>query len=169
MKHRAKVLADASSTARVQVEGMSACQRCAKGHGCGAGIFSQGTNSIELECATERPVVRDQLVTIEVDDTGSNWLWLVAGAYGLPTLGMLTATILSSFFLPSAALPESATIDNSGLWREAVVAGSALVGLAGGVFAWRYLAPKLVARLNLSLCLQSARIVAIDNLSVGEI
>ena len=45
---------------------------------------------------------------------------------------------------------------------------AALAGLAGGVFAWRYLSPMLIARLEKGLCLHSARIVAVDNLSVGE-
>lgn len=169
MKHRARVLSDASDTAWVEVEGLSGCQRCANGQGCGAGVFAHGTRSIQLECATTERVALNQQVIIEVDDAGSHWLWLVAGAYGLPTLGLLAATLAATYLLPDAREFGGIVFSESANWREALVAASALLGLAGGVFAWRYVSPKVIARLERGLCLQSARIVAVDNLSVGEI
>ena len=168
MRHRARVLFDAHTIARVEVEGVTGCRRCANGQGCGAGIFAHGTKSIQLECKTSQLVSKNQQVMIQIDDTGSRWLWLVAGAYGLPTLGLIGATALASFLLPALQV-HTDTVTESGQWREALIAAAALIGLAGGVFAWRYVSPVVIARLEKGLCLQSARIVAVDNPTVGEI
>jgi positive regulator of sigma E activity len=168
MKHRARVLCDATTTAWVEVEGISGCQRCAKGRGCGAGVFAHGSRAIQLQCEASQQVKKNQQVTIEIDDSGSRWLWLVAGAYGLPTLGLIGATLLATVFLPSPALLQGDIISVPGSQREAFIAFAALAGLAGGVFAWRSLSPWVITRLEKGLCLQSARIVAVDNLSVGE-
>ena len=168
MKHRARVLTDATTTAWVEVEGISGCQRCAKGRGCGAIVFAHGSRAIQVECETSQHVKENQQVTIEIDDSGSRWLWLVAGAYGLPTLGLIGATLLATLFLPSPTLLHGDIINAPGSQREALIAFAALAGLAGGVFAWRSLSRWVIARLEKGLCLQSARIVVVDKLSVGE-
>jgi len=168
MKHRGRVLADATSTAWVEVEGIGGCQRCAKGRGCGAGVFGQSAQSIRIECKTSAQLRQDQQVVIEVDDSGSSWLWLVAAAYGLPTLGLIAATLIATLFLSSGPWSVGDVPSTAQSWREALIVLAALAGLAGGVFAWRYLSPMLIARLEKGLCLQSARIVAVDNSFAGE-
>lgn len=168
MRHQARVLSGSTQSVWVEVEGISGCHRCAKGQGCGAGVFAHSTRSIHIQCKTSQQVEENQQVTIEIDESGSRWLWLVAGAYGLPTLGLIGATLLATLFLPYPVGLQGEIIDTLSSRREALIAFVALTGLTGGVLAWRYLSPTLIARLETGLCLQSARIVSVNNLSVGE-
>ena len=85
----------------VEVEGVSACQRCARGQGCGAGIFNQGISPTQIACFTREPVAANQTVDIEIEEASSSWLWLVAGAYGLPLLGLLLASLITTWAMPT--------------------------------------------------------------------
>ena len=166
MKHRARVLQDASagSLAQVAIDGVSACQRCANGEGCGAGLFNQGIQSVQLECRTVQAVRAQQTVMVEHDDADSGWLWVVAGAYGLPTLGLLIACLLAEWFLPvSAVVTNHPVLPGPREWLTGLVS---LLGLAGGVIAWRTVAPYTQALVQTGPCLQSARIVAVDESSL---
>jgi len=80
VKRSARVVRDAPAASKVlvEVEGASACQRCARGHGCGAGIFNQGISATQIACFTTQSVLANQTVDIEIEETGSGWLWLVA-------------------------------------------------------------------------------------------
>jgi positive regulator of sigma E activity len=164
----ARVISDAqaASKAVVEVQGVSACQRCARGQGCGAGIFNQGIQATRLHCFTRVPVLANQTVDIEIEEAGSSWLWLVAGAYGLPLLGLLLASFAASWIMPGLA--RSQLISES-LSEDAVVAVAAILGLAGGVIAWRMLSATVLARLETGLCLNSARIVSNSSSSVTPI
>ena len=160
----ARVLRDAqaASKAMVEVEGVSACQRCARGQGCGAGIFNQGISATQITCFTRESVVKNQAVDIEIEEAGSSWLWLVAGSYGLPLLGLLMASLVATWVMP--------TIGKSALFQplseDVLVAIAALLGLSGGVIAWRMLSTTVIARLETGLCLNSARIVNNSSSSV---
>lgn len=158
MIRSARVLNDAqaASKALVEIEGLSACQRCARGQGCGAGIFNQGIQATQLACFTSVSVAANQTVDIEIEEAGSSWLWLVAGAYGLPLLGLLLASLSASWAVQSAS---ASSLFNQPFSEDALVAIAALVGLAGGVIAWRMLSTTVLARLETGLCLNSARIV----------
>lgn len=158
MIRRARVLGDAQAFSKtlVEVSGASACQRCASGQGCGAGIFNQGVQSTQLVCFTSVKVSANQIVDIEIEGTDSSWLWLVAGAYGLPLLGVLLASLVANWAAP--ALITMRGLDTAS--NDGIVAVAALLGLAGGVIAWRMLSKIALARLASGLCMSSARIVS---------
>ena len=164
----ARVLGDAQAASKVlvEVEGVSACQRCARGQGCGAGIFNQGTQATRLNCFTTVQVSANQTVDIEIEEAGSSWLWLVAGAYGLPLLGLLLASLAASWTMPGAA---TFLMFSEPLADDAVVGVAALLVLAGGVIAGRMLSATVLARLETGLCLNSARIVNHNASSVTPI
>ena len=166
MRHQARVLQDAiaGSTATVALEGVSACQRCARGEGCGAGLFNQQGQPVHVDCQTPLTVLAEQSVIIEHEDGDASWLWAVAGAYGLPTLGLLLACLLATLLLPIE--PASETRFGGAAPRDWLIGVSSLAGLAGGLIAWRKLAPLILARIRTGPCLQSARIVAVDQSSL---
>lgn len=156
--------ASAGSLAQVAIDGVSACQRCANGKGCGAGLFNQGIQVVQLECRTEQALQARQSVVIEHDDADSGWLWVVAGAYGLPTLGLLAACLLAEWFLPvSVVVTSHLVLPGAREWLTGLIS---LLGLAGGVIAWRTVAPYTQVLVQTGLCLQSARIVAVDESSL---
>ncbi len=161
MKRHARVLHDAikSSSVQVELEGVSACQRCASGRGCGSGLLDRTSGKSILSCYTSEPVKSDQRVLIEFDDQSTSWLWLVAGSYGLPLLGMLGASLSAWLWIQNTAAP---SVNGQGLAAssDAPVAMAALLGLGGGLFAWRLISPMVFQKLQPGLCLQSARIVS---------
>jgi hypothetical protein len=112
-----------------------------------------------MNCLTERPVCIGEELVVEFDDSGSQWLWLVCGAYGLPTAGLMLATIIAGFYLPD--LPGAASLQSTAAgFRDLLLAAAALTGLAGGVIAWRMIAPRVFLRLEKQLGMQSGRIVS---------
>lgn len=148
----------AGEIASVRIQPFSQCARCARGQGCGAGIFNQGVEAVELSCLSEAAVQAGDEVLIEfADDESSDWLRLVMGAYGLPTAGLLVMIMASNLVLqhglPAASLSQA--------YQDLLQAIAAGAGLAGGVFAWRMLAPGLLRRTDAGRCLQSGRIVAV--------
>ena len=144
----------------VRLASVSQCSRCAKGQGCGAGIFNQGVAGVELSCSSEQAVTAGDEVMVEFDDdANAGWLSLVLGAYGLPTIGLLSAIVASSLVLDGLWPSESLSL----ALQDLVLAVAGLTGLAGGVFAWRMIAPGLLRRTEAGRCLQSARIVAVCN------
>lgn len=149
MRHGARVIRDAvrassSQEVLVEIDNVAACQRCARGQGCGTNIFRQSGKAIQLYCRSDLDVIKDQQVTVEFDEGDSRWLWLIAAAYGLPLIGMITAAAIANRF-----------------FSETGVALAAAAGLAGGIFAWRRVAATLGRTLESSLCLQTGRIVAV--------
>ncbi len=140
----------------VEINSQSGCARCARGQGCGAGIFSRGMAPVRLSCLSEHPVNAGEQLVIEFDEGGAHWLWLVCGAYGLPTAGLIAATVITSFYLPGDGISQAI----SGGLRDLVLAAAALLGLAGGVIAWRMMAPQVLLHLEKQLGLQTGRIVA---------
>lgn len=153
---------DATGKAVVQLDNVSQCLRCSRGQGCGAGISgsfeSSGPRGVQLQAriTTRLPLSAGQKVLIDIDEHGSGWLWSVFGAYGLPLTGLLLATGLAT------ALTAPGSGGQADISTELVVVLSALSGLAGGIFAWRALASRVLTCVERSLCLQSARIVAIS-------
>lgn len=159
--------AAAGDTVAVEIRAASQCARCARGQGCGAGIFNQGVAAVQLHCSSDRAVEAGDEVIVEFDDDpDSGWLWLVMGAYGLPTAGLVLSTVSLGLMLehlaPLAGLESAA-------YRDLLLAIAACVGLAGGVFAWRRLAPAMLERTDAGHCLQSGRIVAFSNESQARI
>jgi len=160
MKRHARVLHDAIkySSVHVELEGANACQRCAGGHGCGHGVIDQNAGRCLLTCYTNEAVKSDQRVLVEFDDQGSAWLWLVAGAYGIPLLGLLGASLLTWLWIHNTVALQ---VDAVGLVvnSDVPVALAGLFGLTGGLIAWRVISPMVFRKLQPGLCLQSARIV----------
>ena len=181
MKHHGRVTGvDASGAALVELEPISQCARCRRGEGCGSvffdtprpGITLRVTQAQALPAITgESSTVNDmggsvgQSVVIEIEDSeSSQWLLPVLGAYGLPLLGMLLATGTLSAL--TGALQGVNSVELHSYWAELVVLAGAGLGLCGGLFAWRSLSSNYLGRVladaERSLCLQSARIVAIE-------
>lgn len=136
-------------SALIELDSVSQCLRCSRGEGCGAMMLNSQADGVQfwVTIATERAqLVNGQSVTLEIDDQGSGWLWSVFAAYGLPLMGMLLATALSTLLIGN----------------ELLVAVSAVVGLCGGIFAWRQVAPAILSRACRGLCLHSARIVSMS-------
>ena len=144
----------AGATATVQLDDVAACRRCSRGAGCGAqwSATSGSQPLYTVNCAPQLNVKPGQQVTVELDERGSTWLWAVICAYGLPLLSLLMATALGTYLVSPV----------TSMLEEIVIVGTALTGLAGGVFAWRMLSPKVLAGVERSLCLRSARIVPIQ-------
>lgn len=168
MRRSARVIVDAlaQNNVRVEVDGVSACQRCEKGQGCGAGIFNQGVRAAQIECFTPIAVSANQHVEIEIEDSGSQWLWLVAGAYGLPLIGFVGASLVTWLYVRDLARPR---LFNVAFSVDALAALTGFLGLCGGLIAWRKLSPHVLARLETGLCLQSARIVSDTSSSVTSL
>lgn len=148
MKREARIIdSGAADITLVELDAVSQCQRCSRGEGCGAAMLDSRQSGIQLWVASDADpstLVNGQKVLLEIDEQGSGWLWAVFAAYGCPLVGLMLSTGLST------ALGYS----------ELIVAISAAAGLCGGIFAWRQLAPRIIARTCRGLCLQSARIVA---------
>lgn len=102
-----------------------------------------------VTCKESVHAVAGQNVVLEIDEQGSGWLLAVCAAYGLPLLGLLMLTALATGIAGTASVG-----------AELFIIVSALIGLCGGILAWRQLSPSLLARAERSLCLRSARIVA---------
>lgn len=157
----------------VEIDGLDACQRCARGQGCGSAMLDPRSSTVRVLCRSEFPVSQSQRVTVSIDEPDSRWLWIVAGAYGLPLAGLLAGALLGTALSPeelvqSAVATERSELDSmlvhipSVIMQEATVATAALLGLIGGVFAWRYVSRSLSAWIETGLCLDSARIVAVS-------
>lgn len=150
----------AGESASVEIPSASQCARCQRGQGCGAGIFNQGVAAVTLSCVSRQAVQAGDKVVVEFeDDERSHWLWLVMGAYGLPTAGLLLAAVSAGLALQHWAPP---AIQQSAARQDLLQGIAALSGLAGGVFAWQRLAPAMLRRTDAGRCLQSGRIVAIS-------
>ncbi|MGQ7846280.1 SoxR reducing system RseC family protein [Granulosicoccus sp. 3-233] len=151
---------EAGELASVQIHAPSQCMRCARGQGCGAGIFNQGVAAVQLSCLSERAVEAGDEVLVEFEGAeNANWLRLVLGAYGLPTGGLLLAIVTSSLALERALPAASLSLAQ----QDLLLAIAGLTGLAGGVFAWRMLAPGMLRRSDAGHCLRSGRIVAVSH------
>lgn len=125
------------------------------------------SNSVRLHCTTQlddharlAQVGQQVLVEIDNDDDSSSWLWLVFGTYGLPLLCMFVATAFATF-LTEQTQPVVQVDATSGV-AELIVLLAAVSGLCGGFFIWRSLLPYAQSLAQQSLCLQSARIVAVS-------
>ncbi len=173
MKHHGQIRdIESSGATLVELDSQSQCLRCQRGKGCGAVWFDPQrpgvTLRIETPVGSPAPSLPGasvgQSVVVEIDDSGSAWLWPVVAAYGLPLFGMLTATGITSSITGVLASADSAALAAPG--RELVVLLSAALGLYGGILAWKKLSSSYFRRVLVnaerSLCLQSARIVAIN-------
>ncbi|MEE9320584.1 MAG: SoxR reducing system RseC family protein [Granulosicoccus sp.] len=157
-------VANASESRKVLVEldAKVACRRCASGAGCGAGRLSPDSRAIQIHVQDRLGVVPGDLVIIDVPEgDGSGWLWLVLAAFSLPTLGIVLGASLP--YALWAILPGMRI---SGIIlglpaAEWAVALAAAAGLAGGVLAWRKVAPALGRLATHSVCLDSARTIRI--------
>ncbi len=120
---------------RVIVTPAEACARCASARGCGLGLGSAAPIQLNCEVDGALPAVGDA-VAVDAGIEGSGWLLVVAAGYGLPTLGLLGGVVIG------ASMPAML----AGLTPDLAAACGGSLGLAGGVLAWRLLAPYVVVR-----------------------
>lgn len=137
---------DAPSAARllVELDPAASCQRCARGEGCGAGLLASRSRPVQLVVNDHLGAMAGQRVLIE-GGSDSHWLWVVAGAYGLPTLGLLLGAVMPGLLNVEAE------------WVAALVAA---LGLCAGLVLWqRLIEPRLLAgRRSCSLALDASRV-----------
>lgn len=164
----------------VEIEGIRACQRCARGQGCGSAILDLQSSALHLLCQSDVPVRESQRVTVYINEQDSRWLWFVAGAYGLPLSGLLAGAMLGTAISAlavsqagTAGLPSETLLtlarNPSVIMQDVIVASSAVLGLVGGLFAWRTISRRLRSWVERGLCLDSARIVAIGAASLETV
>jgi hypothetical protein len=115
-------------------------------------------SGVTLRCRSEIAVNAGQTVLVQIDDHGSQWLWPVFGAFGLPLAGMLLASVFTSFFLLAESGP--GVIQLGSRYFALFEIAAAVGGLAAGIWLWRCLAPAALAQADLGLCFESARIVS---------
>ncbi|ASJ74460.1 SoxR reducing system RseC family protein [Granulosicoccus antarcticus] len=169
MRRPARALESVKAGEAVKVEiDSAACARCARGQGCGSGIFNLGMAPVRISCHTEQALEAGDLLIVEFDEAGPQWLWLVCGSYGLPTVGLIVSTIIASLFL--SELPAAVALQSSfNGFRDLILAVAALAGLAGGVFAWRMMTPGVLLRLEKRLSLQTGRIVVAETVPLNPV
>lgn len=157
----------------VELDGLSACDRCAKGHGCGSVVYHAPTAAVRLRCQSVIPVQPSQRVTIAIEETDSSWLWLVTIAYGLPLAGLIAGVLLGGQFyalfvepkmVPSAVpgIVDATGMRSSAIMNEFLAAAGGGFGLVGGLIAWRHVSRTISERVQKGLCLHTARIVAVN-------
>lgn len=161
MRYQGRVLADAAARSQVQVElnNLSSCSRCARGGGCGAAVLGAADQPLRIACRTSLPLHAGQRVTVAHDEGDSSWLWLVSGAYGLPLLGMLIAGVAAHLFALNFSQPASVDVASA----DTMVAMASGIGLLAGLWCWRRLEARVLARVQPRLCLQSLQVVTIDD------
>ncbi|PIE36392.1 MAG: hypothetical protein CSA54_04510 [Gammaproteobacteria bacterium] len=123
---------------QVALDGAARCRECAKGGGCGALRLTTTEAPVFLHCVSERALPAGTPVDITIDEQGTNWLWPVALAYGLPTLGLLIGAVLPSIIGISMPVSTPGSSTAAGAESDAVTALAAVFGLAGGLIAGRF-------------------------------
>ncbi|MBX2879969.1 MAG: SoxR reducing system RseC family protein [Granulosicoccus sp.] len=153
----------------VEIDGTSSCARCARGDGCGQVFYDQRRARIQLLCRTVLPVKPSQRVTVVIDDANGRWLWLVAGAYGLPLAGLLAGAALGAPLasalgtgVAGMALGGLPAVHSSAMMGELSSVIGALAGLIGGLFAWRRFSQRHSRQIEKDLCLHTARIEVVS-------
>ncbi|MEN1727074.1 MAG: SoxR reducing system RseC family protein [Pseudomonadota bacterium] len=122
----AVVVGSSAGRVRLQFDRISQCERCLRGEGCGAGVFSQlfSPRSSNIELSTDRDWAVGQRVRVCVPAEA-----LATGAlslYGWPLAGFLAGAILGH-----ALAPESGSMDLFALLTGGLFAGGA------ALLAWR--------------------------------
>jgi len=165
VKRQALVLEQASSgSALVALQQSTSCERCRQAGGCVARFVDDTSvcSALHIACATDIPVREGQHVIVEIEENGSGWLWTVFGAFGIPLFFMLLACATASFLTARVGITAG---EAPGAAAELSIALASALGLAGGIFAWRFIAPLALGRAQRSFFLHSARIVSIIPLS----
>jgi len=153
IERRARVLERISdSQLRVELSSASSCQRCARGAGCGAASLRFDQRPVQLIVNDRTGAEAGQYVGLRMDED-PRWLWVIAGAFGLPTLGILAG----------ANLPRIA-----GLTSEWTAICGALAGLLSGIVLWRKQAqPRLISSSS-SACLDGIETVHTECINPAE-
>lgn len=106
----ATVTAVGQNQVRVRMESLQHCQRCLRGEGCGAGVFSRlfAPRSSEIWLHSTHSCHQGQRVRIGVSETE---LMRLAGLlYGLPLLAFILAAALAATFFDQAWLRDVAAL-----------------------------------------------------------
>jgi len=97
----------------------------------GLGLSSAAPVTLDCEVDGAVPALGDT-VAVEAATEGSSWLLVVAAGYVLPTVGLVLGVVVGAAVTNPPAGPES----------DVAAAWGGVLGLAGGVLAWRLLAPR---------------------------
>lgn len=91
---------------RVRFEPLAHCQRCLRGEGCGAGVFSRlfAGRRAELDVVTSARLKSGQAVRIGI----TSWalVRLAAAVYGLPVVVFILAAVAAATLVPPGGLQD---------------------------------------------------------------
>jgi len=152
---RVVALDDEPLSAVVELDDMPSCGRCATGRGCGIVLLPSSDSAVRIACGNAVGAQPGQSVTVEAPDPPRGWLWLVLGAYGLPTLGLLLGACIGLALMSWSTLALTTSIP------DVYASTGALLGLLGGLFAWSRVSQAVATSVGSGLCLRDARIVCI--------
>jgi len=105
----------------VEVDAGIACERCASGRGCGAGLFAGSVSSTRIEAIVPQGMSIGQGDRVSIDLAPRNLLLAAVIVYGWPLAGAATGALVA--YLAA--------------WQDAAAAVLALLGAALGMLAAR--------------------------------
>lgn len=102
IEQRAQIVASDATYATVRVFKRSACERCARGEGCGGGIFAKlaGDREFEFQLASDPRFHVEDIVVIGLPETIVLRVSLLF--YGWPLMLLITTAIAAQTFMPSS-------------------------------------------------------------------
>lgn len=123
----ARVVAHDADRLTLVFSAPESCERCARGEGCGAGVFGRlfGRRETRVRLPASLAVADGEWVRVGLDP---RQLAMAAGLhYGLPLAGFLAGAVLGHVMLPGSAI------------RDLVALAAGLAGffLVARVVAWR--------------------------------
>ncbi len=131
MRRSGQVVALQEQTATIEIAAVAGCGHCSHQVHCTQSLLPL-KNTLQVLVNNVSAARIGDVVTIELPDPPSAWIWLVLGAYGLPTLGLMAGACLAAF------TPFALSNEFNG---DVMVSIGVVSGLFGGLLAWHMVRP----------------------------